>query len=94
MPADFESSGPRSRKSKSGGSQSTAVSAKPRLREWESRLVELKNEFVMAPVLSKTTQQEREIFYEIDVEESLESGQLVVQTSQRQRRANGSGGAS
>ncbi|MFH1303202.1 MAG: DEAD/DEAH box helicase, partial [Planctomycetota bacterium] len=92
MPADFELGGPRSRKTKSGGSQSTAVSPKPRLREWEARLVQLKNEFVLTPVLSKTTQQEREIFYEIDVEESRESGQLVVQTSQRQRRATGQWG--
>lgn len=92
MPSDFELGSGRSRKSKSSGEQSTAVTSRPRLREWETKLVELKNDFALAPVLSKTTQQEREIFYEIDVEESQESGQLVVQTSQRQRRANGQWG--
>ncbi|MEQ9069858.1 MAG: helicase SNF2, partial [Gimesia chilikensis] len=92
MPSDFELGSGRSRKSKSSGEQSTAVTSRPRLREWETKLVELKNDFALTPVLSKTTQQEREIFYEIDVEESQESGQLVVQTSQRQRRANGQWG--
>ena len=35
---------------------------------------------------------EREIFYEVDVEESLKSEMLVIQTSQRQIRASGQWG--
>ena len=35
---------------------------------------------------------EREIFYEVDLEESCEAGELVIQTSQRQRRTSGQWG--
>jgi len=41
---------------------------------------------------SAAAAREKEIFYEIDVAESRSAGQLVVETSQRQRRANGQWG--
>ena len=64
----------------------------PRLRPWETRLQELRTRFTPSGKKSQRTEQEREIFYEVDVEASHESGQLVIQTSQRQRRTNGQWG--
>ncbi len=64
------------------------------LRDWELKLRELKTRMVPAiPSTSESAEsREREIFYEVDVEESLKSEMLVVQTSQRQIRASGQWG--
>ncbi|WP_166823709.1 SNF2-related protein [Thalassoroseus pseudoceratinae] len=72
--------------------QSTAVETKPRLRPWESRLQDLRKDMRSSEPPAPSAGREREIFYEIDIEESRNVGQLVVQTSQRQRRANGQWG--
>ena len=62
-------------------------------REWEVKLQTLRAEM---PASSKGAAageaREREIFFEIDREESQSSQQLVIQTSQRQRRSNGQWG--
>ena len=63
------------------------------LRDWELKLRELRT--TMAPTASSgesAGSREREIFYEVDVEESLKSEMLVIQTSQRQIRASGQWG--
>lgn len=80
-----------------GGAASSATSAKisaskveVRLRPWETQLKSLREEIDAAGDDKK--QREREIFYEIDIEESRTEGHLVIQTSQRQRRADGQWG--
>lgn len=63
------------------------------LRDWELKLRELRT--TMAPTASSgesAGSREREIFYEVDIEESLKSEMLVIQTSQRQIRASGQWG--
>ncbi|RLS58984.1 MAG: helicase SNF2 [Planctomycetota bacterium] len=64
------------------------------LRDWEAKLRELKTRMVPAvPTSSESAEsRERELFYEVDVEESLKSEMLVIQTSQRQIRASGQWG--
>jgi superfamily II DNA or RNA helicase len=63
-----------------------------KLRAWEEQLKSIREE--MDPMITGATKggREREIVYEVDVEKSSETGTLVVQTSQRQRRANGQWG--
>ena len=55
-------------------------------RSWETRLGEL-HEVLQRQVTAEES--ERDIVYEIDLSQSRAAGQLVLQTSQRQRRANG-----
>jgi superfamily II DNA or RNA helicase len=78
----------------SGGGKRGSLAVEARLREWESRLQRLRGE--METGSKKTggtaTGGERQIYYEIDVEQSRNARQLVVQTSQRQRRSNGQWG--
>ena len=91
---DFDEPGdvfsPRS--SGDGGNGRSAVHVKPRLKPWESKLQELKGKMQTNEPAAPSAGREREIFYEIDVSESRSVGQLVIQTSQRQRRANGQWG--
>ncbi|MEZ6052859.1 MAG: SNF2-related protein [Planctomycetaceae bacterium] len=70
----------------------TVKKAPRKLREWEQQLVELRQQIVGSDEGSKAKELDREIYFEIDAAESRESGMLVVQTSQRQRRANGQWG--
>ncbi|MCA9043624.1 MAG: SNF2 helicase associated domain-containing protein [Planctomycetaceae bacterium] len=63
------------------------------LRAWESQLQDVRVRMPQAPRTAKTQEaRETEIFYEIDVKESRAAKQLVVETSQRQRRSNGQWG--
>lgn len=62
------------------------------LRPWETQLQKLRIEMKGGDSSATSAGQEREIFYEIDCAESQEAGQLVVQISQRQRRASGQWG--
>ncbi len=57
--------------------------------EWQRRLEAIHQELVPKATSSVSQQRERQIFYEIDVDESKTAGQVVIQTSQRQLRANG-----
>ena len=90
---DFDDPGdvynPRSQAESNGRS---AVHVKPRLKPWESKLQEIKSRMQTNEPAAPSAGREREIFYEIDVSESRSVGQLVIQTSQRQRRANGQWG--
>jgi len=75
----------------------TATTSKPaakrELREWETKLQSLRSQMPKASAPGASAEaREREIFFEIDLEESKKSQQLVVQTSQRQRRSNGQWG--
>ena len=72
------------------GSGGTAVSA--RLRPWEQSLSALREEMSSRSSSVPTAGRERQIFYEIDIASSREAGLLVIQTSQRQRRASGQWG--
>ncbi len=63
------------------------------LRPWEARLVELKDNMDVSPDgRKKSDPEERQIFYEVDLEASKEASKLVIQASQRQRRAGGQWG--
>ncbi len=62
-------------------------------REWETKLRDLRNLMPASARPGATAEsREREIFYEVDLPESRKSQQLVIQTSQRQRRSNGQWG--
>ncbi len=69
-----------------------SLKVQPRLEPWEIRLKELRQNIEVNEPVEQKAGQEREIFYEIDCEQSQEFAQLVIQTSQRQRRANGQWG--
>ena len=75
-------------------STKTLATAPPprKLKEWEQQLLELRQQMGGKEDGSAAVEREREIYYEIDAAESRTSGTLVVQTSQRQRRANGQWG--
>lgn len=62
------------------------------LKDWEQQLIELRQQMGGVENGGKAAETDREIFFEIDAAESREAGQLVLQTSQRQRRANGQWG--
>lgn len=71
-----------------------ALIAKPPLRGWEAQLEKLDELFLFeTPVIQPAADRKpRQIFYEIDPNASRDRGVLVVQISQRQRRANGQWG--
>ena len=75
-----------SSKTRRSGSKHVQVEARP----WETRLEKLREEFDQQS--ASREEREREIFYEVDVEESDLAKHLVIQTSQRQRRADGQWG--
>lgn len=67
--------------------------APPRQRDWEVKLRELRRNLQGEETQAATSiGREREILYELDIAASEEAGQLIIQTSQRQRRSNGSWG--
>ena len=70
------------------------AAAVPRLREWESRLSDLRKAMQGedAANSSSASGRERQIFYEIDAPASEEAGLIIIQTSHRQRRSNGEWG--
>lgn len=80
---------------RSSSASSTIIKDAPRkaLREWESKLQDVRTR-MPAPRKGTGTEDSREteIFFEIDLKESRESRQLVIETSQRQRRSNGQWG--
>jgi superfamily II DNA or RNA helicase len=76
---------PRSRK------RAVPPAAAPQLRDWELKLNRLRTD--LAPEKGgKAGDREREIFFEVDLTESWKAKELVLQTSQRQRRASGQWG--
>ena len=76
-----------------GKSRPKAQPVERTLRPWEARLIELKDN-MNGPTdgRKKSDPEERQIFYEVDLEASKEAGKLVIQASQRQRRAGGQWG--
>lgn len=62
------------------------------VRDWEARLTDLRRQMQEGDNGAATAGKERQIFYEIDAPASDEAGILIIQTSQRQRRANGEWG--
>ena len=64
-----------------------------KLRDWEVKLQSLRTEMPGSnKAAGNAESREREIFFEIDIAESQQAQQLVIQTSQRQRRSNGQWG--
>lgn len=68
-----------------------AAPPRPALRAWEQALHSLRRELEEHRTASSEPR-EREVFYEIDLSASKKAGGLVVQASQRQRRATGQWG--
>lgn len=66
--------------------------APPPQKEWESRLSELRRSMQEDDGNNGAAGRERQIIYEIDAAASEEADTLIIQTSQRQRRANGEWG--
>jgi superfamily II DNA or RNA helicase len=79
------------RKVRTQSETETAVATAP-LKPWESRLSELRQSMQDSEGAGGAGSRERQIFYEIDAAASDEAGTLIIQTSQRQRRANGDWG--
>ena len=75
-----------------GSSKQTAAPVQLRLRPWEAELQELRKSMDQSEPITPAAGREREVFYEIDLEQSRSVRQLVLQTSHRQRRANGQWG--
>ena len=64
-----------------------------RLKPWEAKLAGLQDEMSVPEASNgKSRSQDRQIFYQMDVEASQEAGKLVIQASQRQRRSSGQWG--
>lgn len=72
-------------------SRARKPSVQPKPRDWEVQLSQLRDEITVR-LDEEGADRDREIFYEIDARESWEAGELVVQTSQRQRRTSGQWG--
>jgi len=93
---DLDSAGPdpdgESRMPRGRAKVRPAAPVRP-TRPWEARLAELSGEMNGSPeARGGGDPEERQIFYEVDLEASRESGKLVIQASQRQRRAGGQWG--
>ncbi len=73
-------------------SSKTAVKVEQQLPAWAQRLQEVSDAMQVGGTVPGTSSKDREIFFEIDVAASEEANQLVIQTSQRERRANGQWG--
>ena len=61
-------------------------------KPWELQLDELRTKLQEQTAGSRPETADREVVYEIDLDASRETGQLVLQVSQRQRRAGGKWG--
>src|SRR6516165_6409438 len=72
-------------------SRSSLILAPP-VAGWKSRLSKLSEEMHVDATAVPAGSREREIFYEIDAGNARDRKQLVIQTSQRQRRSNGQWG--
>lgn len=88
---DFAPARPSAHKIRASEDQPAPVAAPP-LKAWESRLSELRQSMQDSEGAGGAAGRERQIFYEIDAPASDEAGTLIIQTSQRQRRANGDWG--
>ncbi len=69
-----------------------AAFVEPRVRDWEAQLNQLRNTMDSGDAATGSETRETEIFYEIDVQQSLLEKQLVIGLVQRQRRSSGSWG--
>ncbi len=70
----------------------TPAPARPKLRAWEQALQSLRRDLEENLPASVGEPREREVFYEIDLQASKRANRLVIQVSQRQRRASGQWG--
>ncbi|MAT14909.1 MAG: helicase SNF2 [Planctomyces sp.] len=74
--------------------ESSVAAAPPRkrTRPWETDLLKIREALLTRHETSRAPSKSREILYELDVAASGEAGALLIQTSQRQRRADNSWG--
>jgi superfamily II DNA or RNA helicase len=64
----------------------------PLLRSWDAQLQNLRTRLQQQGTRGGAATRERTVFYEIDVARSADQLRLVIETTQRQRRANGQWG--
>jgi superfamily II DNA or RNA helicase len=83
---------PRERRSPIAIPTPAAAKVRAPKRDWEQKLDVIKERHDPAAAGRTTESREQEIFFEIDLTECRTSKRLVLQTSQRQRRANGQWG--
>ncbi|MBX3440928.1 MAG: DEAD/DEAH box helicase [Planctomyces sp.] len=83
---------PRERRASAASAPAVAAKVRAPRRDWEQKLDVIKERHDPAATGRTTEEREQEIFFEIDLAESRQSRRLVLQTSQRQRRANGQWG--
>jgi superfamily II DNA or RNA helicase len=76
----------------SSGTLNRAEAPTRTLRPWEVSLTDVRADMAGLDAKKASVGRDREVFYEIDANASREAGRLIVQTSQRQRRANGQWG--
>ena len=76
----------------SSRSTKTAVKVEKELPAWAQKLQAVSDAMQVGGSVQGTSAKDREIFFEIDIAASDEANQLVIQTSQRERRANGQWG--
>lgn len=85
---DFYKSSPEAKTQKTKSKSSSR-----QLRDWEVKLQALRSGMPGSGQSGGTAEsREREIYFEIDIAESQKAQQLMIQTSQRQRRSNGQWG--
>lgn len=89
---DMPATGRRSPRKSSNGSVATAEPVQRQIPGWLGQLRTLRTEMRSRGTKKAGSERDREIFYEIDLLGSREARQLVIQVSQRQRRANGQWG--
>ncbi len=70
----------------------SAVMLAPPVTGWKAQLQKLSEEMHVDATNVSTAVREREVFFEIDVAQGRDKQQLLIQTSQRQRRSNGQWG--
>lgn len=95
LPPDDDEPVSRSPVRRAVGGHTAVATPEPRrvkLRAWEQALQSLRQDLEEHRVKAAGEPREREIFYEIDLPASRRANQLVIQVSQRQRRASGQWG--
>jgi superfamily II DNA or RNA helicase len=85
LPGDFFEPGAAGATRSLGAASITATG-------WQARLQQVRQTLAQEPAAQPASPREQEIFYEIDVDQSRSIGQVVIQTSHRQRRGNGQWG--
>ena len=89
---DLEYGGNATAESAKSAAGSSSVETQRKRRDWEIKLGKLREDLHSGHSSNIDSERDSEIFYEIDIQASKQAEALIIQTSQRQRRANGEWG--